>query len=167
VEEMTSDSWQRSGTSVIWSPELLKPLVMRGDALSLREPMVWLESGFPDEPPVTGQTVLIGGLQTVLETAETPDAAFRWLRERILPLVRKFQDHWPGVGVVFGMDGPKTLFSLNESDDLIDFGRARDRGQRIKLSLGIWNGAATGSGAYQLVIPDKKEVGGYHVRRVS
>ena len=61
----------------------------------------------------------------------------------------------------------KILFWPNPADDLIYFGRARERDQKVKLTLGIWNGAATGSGTYQLVVSEKKEVGGYHVRRVS
>lgn len=167
MDEMTSDAWQRSGSSIIWSPELLEPLITRGHAVPLRTPLEWMEGGFPDEPPGGQLTVLVGGLQTVLETAPTPEAAFLWLRGRILPLIRYFQQHWPGVGLVFGMDGPKSLFSLSEADDRVCFGRARDREQKVKVSLGIWNGAAAGPGAYQLIIPDRREVGGYHVRRVS
>lgn len=167
MDDMTSDAWQRSGSSIIWSPELLEPLIRRGHAVPLLTPLEWMEVGFPEAPPGDESTVLVGGLQTVLETAPTPEAAFRWLRERIMPLIRASQEHWPGVGLVFGMDGPKSLFSLSEADDRVCFGRAQDRRQKVKLTLAIWNGAAAGPGAYQLIVPDKREVGGYHVRRVS
>ena len=36
----------------------------------------------------------------------------------------------PGVGLVFGMDGPGKLFQLNESDDLVYFGSERGSEQQ-------------------------------------
>ena len=71
------------------------------------------------------------------------------------------------MALVFGMDGPTRLFALNEADDLVYFGRGTDRTDKIPITRGMWNGAATGSGAYQLIVPGTKEVGGYHVQRIS
>jgi hypothetical protein len=65
------------------------------------------------------------------------------------------------------MDGPHQCFDYNVADDVIHFGVGQDRAKKIKLSLGIWNGALTGDGAYELIVPDSKELGGYHVQRVS
>jgi hypothetical protein len=57
---------------------------------------------------------------------------------------------------------------LNEGDDLVYFGRSRDRSKKVRITLGMWNGAATGEGAYRLVTAGrKKEVGGYHVSHIS
>ena len=39
--------------------------------------------------------------------------------------------------------------------------------KKVLITRGMWNGAATGPGAYQLIVPGKKEVGGYHVQRIS
>jgi len=112
--------------------------------------------------------VLVGGLQTVLETAGSTDEAYIWLRANIMPLLRAAQAHWPRVGIVFGMAGPRNLFHLNEGDDLVYFGRSKDRSKNVRITLGMWNGAATGEGAYRLTttVP-KKEVGGYHVNHIS
>jgi hypothetical protein len=165
--EMTSQAWQRSGSSIVWSPGLLGPLITGGEAVSLHRVLGWMKGGFPQVPPGDRKTVLVGGLQTVIETAGSPAAAYEWLRRNILPLVRAFQAHWDHVGLVFGMDGPDKLFCLNEADDLVYFGRGKDRNEKVKLTLGIWNGAATGAGAYQLLVTGKKEVGGYYVQRVS
>jgi hypothetical protein len=167
MQEMTSQTWQRSGSSIVWSPELLGPLVTGGEAVPLHTVLAWMKRGFPQAPPGDRQTVLVGGLQTVLETATAPASAYEWLRQNILPLVRAFQVQWDHAGLVFGMDGPDKLFCFNEADDLVYFGRGKDRSDKVKLTLGIWNGAATGPGAFQLVVPGKKEVGRYHVRRVS
>ena len=70
-----------------------------------------------------------------------------------------------GAGLRHGRAG--SLFSLNEADDLVYFGRGTDRAKKVLITRGMWNGAATGAGAYQLIVPGKKEVGGYHVQRIS
>jgi hypothetical protein len=168
MQEMTSSSWRRRGSSFVWSPELLSPLIVEGEATPLRTVLGWLETGFPDAPPGDRQTILVGGLQTVLE-AMLPDVelTYSWLRTHVLPLCRACGDRWERVGLVFGMVGPGRLFTYNEADDLVYFGRGTDRSKLVPLTRGIWNGAATGSGAYRLMPEDKKEVGGYHVQRVS
>jgi hypothetical protein len=147
----------------------LGPLVLSGDAVPLRVALAWVKHGFPDSPPGGGATVLVGGLQTVLESflPSGTDAAFAWLRQNIKPLVRAFQNHWGNVGLVFAMDGPDKLFNLNEADELVYFGRAKERSEQIKLTLGMWNGAATGEGAFRLLVPETKELGGYHVKHLS
>jgi hypothetical protein len=164
---MDGTSWKRQGCSIIWSPDLLAPLITEGDAVSLRTALGWLKTGFPDAPPGDRSLVLVGGLQTVLTRLPDVDSGYQWLRQHILPLSRAFASKWGRVGLVFGMDGPAGLFSLNEADDLVYFGRGTDRSKKVLITRGMWNGAATGPGAYQLIVPGKKEVGGYHVQRIS
>jgi hypothetical protein len=167
MEEMSSLSWQRSGCSLVWSPDLLGSLITAADAIPLRTLLGWQAYGFPEDPPDGRSAVLVGGLQTVLELLPQPDAAHAWLRGFILPACRSFYQRWPFTALVFGLDGPGRLFNFHEADELVYFGRSADRNDRIKLTWAIWNGAATGPGTYQLVVPETKEVGGYHVRRVS
>jgi len=116
MRDMTSRAWQKLGSSIIWSPELLGQLVLGGGAIPLRVALGWVTHGFPAIPPGGKSTVLIGGLQTVLESFPAPatEPAFTWLRQRIKPLVRAFQSHWGNVGLVFAMDGPDKLFTFNE-----------------------------------------------------
>ena len=170
MKDTDASSWQRIGSSIVWSPDLLEPLVTKAIAVPIREAVAWRTNGLPEEPPGGGQTILVGGLQTVLETimaSGSAGEAYDWLRANVLPLVRAVQSHWDRVGLVFGMDGPGKMFHLNEADDLVYFGRSKDRDKNVRITLGIWNGAASGEGAYRLINPNTKEIGGYHVRRVS
>ena len=168
MKDMDATTWKRRGSSIVWSPDLLGPLITDGSAVPLRSALCWMADGFPDDTPDGGSTVLIGGLQTVLETASSTGGAYGWLRANLIPLLRAAQAHWPRVGLVFGMAGPRNLFQLNEGDDLVYFGRLKDRSKCVRITLGMWNGAATGEGAYRLIVPGpKKEVGGYHVNHIS
>lgn len=169
MKDMTSKAWQKLGSSIIWSPDLLGPLVLGGEAVPLRVVLGWAKQGFPESPPGGRSTVLVGGLQTVLESFPAPatETAFTWLRQNIKPLVRAFQSHWGNVGLVFAMDGPDKLFNFNEADELVYFGRGNDRSAQLKLTLGMWNGAATGEGSFRLLVPETNELGGYHVKHLS
>jgi len=97
----------------------------------------------------------------------TPDVVADWLRNHALAAVRVWKSHWPDVGLVFVMDGPGSLFEFNEGDEMVYFGRGRDRSKKVMLSLAIWNGAASGAGAYQVLVENSREVGGYFVRWLS
>jgi hypothetical protein len=166
MHEMESSSWKRRGSSIVWSPELLRPLITEGDAVPLRAALAWTRSGFPESPPGDRATILVGGLQTVLDSIHEPESSYAWLRDNVLPLVQACGDHWDRVGLIFGMDGPGRMFTLNEADDLVYFGKGTDRDRKIKITRAIWNGAATGNGAYKL-LDSAREVGGFHVQRVS
>lgn len=167
MQEMTAQSWKRRGCSIVWSPELLGGLITDTEATPLRTALEWRERGLPESPPGGRKCILVGGLQTVIEIMPEPDAAYAWLRANILPLCRMWSNHWAGVGLVFGMDGPGRLFHLNESDDLVYFGKGTDRESKLCLTRAIWNGAATGKGVYKLIAENTKDVGGFHVVRVS
>jgi hypothetical protein len=172
MQEMTSSTWKRSGSSIIWHPALLADLVRDIEPVPFRTLVGWVRSGFPNATPNGQRTVLVGGLQTVVETmmqTHTPDQVVEWLRNNALAAVRAWKSHWPGAGLVFVMDGPEGLFEFNEGDEMVYFGRGRDRAKKVKLSMAIWNGAASGSGAFQLPVPDsaKREIGGYYVRWLS
>jgi hypothetical protein len=49
MQEMDGSSWKRQGSSIVWSPDLLAPLVIEGDAIPLRTVVAWLTSGSPCE----------------------------------------------------------------------------------------------------------------------
>jgi len=56
---------------------------------------------------------------------------------------------------------------LNEADDLVYFGREPERNNKVCLTRAIWNGAATGTGVFKLMQEGSREIGGFHVVKVS
>lgn len=167
MQEMTAQSWKRRGCSIVWSPELLAPLITDADAVPLRTVLAWQRHGLPDSPPGGGNTVLVGGLQTALEVMPDAETGYAWLRQNILSMCRMWSNHWASVGLVFGMDGPTKMYQLNEADDLVYFGKGSDRESKVCITRAIWNGAATGQGVFKLIVDGSKEIGGFHVQRVS
>ena len=167
MQEMTAQKvWTRRGCSIVWSPELLAPLITSNDAIPLRTVLEWSRHTIPD-PPARSKTVLVGGLQTVLEVITDVNAEYDWLRTNILPLCRRWCNRFAGVGLVFGMDGSGKLFQLNEADDLVYFGKGADRETKLCLTRAMWNGAATGTGVFKLIADGTKDIGGYHVKHLS
>jgi len=116
MQEMDGSSWKRQGCSIVWSPDLLGPLLREADAVPLRTVVGWLDAGLPESPPGDRRTVLVWGLQTVLTILPDAESRYQWLRQHILPLNRTFASQWDRVGLVFGMDGPTRLFTPNEAD---------------------------------------------------
>jgi hypothetical protein len=170
MREMTASTWRRTGSSIVWHPDLLADLVKDIEPTPLRVLLGWLRTGFPEDPPANKRTVLVGGLQTAVETmmqTMPTEAVCDWLRANVLATVRAWKSHWPDVGLIFVMDGPASLLEFNEGDEIVYFGRGRDRSKKVKLSLAIWNGAASGAGAYQLLVEKSRDVGGYFVRWLS
>jgi hypothetical protein len=167
MQEMDGNRWKRKGCSIVWSSDLLEPLITEGEAVPLRVVLGWYRTGLPDNPPGDRNPILVGGLQTVLTVLPSTEARFQWLRQHILPLTKDVGNRWAAVGLVFAMDGPGKLFTHNEADDLVYFGRWSDRTEKVAITHAMWAGAATGEGTYQIVVPGTKDVGGYHVIKVS
>ena len=81
MQEMTANSWKRRGCSIVWSPELLAALITDTEATPLRTALNWQRHGLPESPPGGGKTVLVGGLQTVLELMPDPTRPMRGSRK--------------------------------------------------------------------------------------
>ena len=59
MQEMTASTWKRTGSSIIWHPALLADLVRDVEPTPLRTMVGWLKTGFPENPPGGGRTVLV------------------------------------------------------------------------------------------------------------
>ena len=165
MEPMTHDSWKRRGSSVVFHPQLLGPLIDDGCLVSLRTALGWLKA-WPAEPPGNGDTVLVGGLEAALEVMNKTEAD-AFLRGRMKALIQEFQSIWDQRGLVFGFGCPAKRFKVDPFENVL-FRCPGDR--TIQLSAAMWNGSAK-QDMSQLMVTDeqtgKQEMGGFYVRRLS
>jgi hypothetical protein len=147
---------------------MLGPLLAQECLVSLREALGWM-AAWPANPPGNGETILIGGLETWLEVLE-PAEAEAFLRQRLGPFIREFQQQWGQggtVGLVFGFGCKEQVFEVDIQDE-VSF--KRPGGGKVRLSANLWNGAAKDS-IYELRSQNPEtgqfERGGFHVRWVS
>ena len=78
--EMSSTSWLRRGSSVVFDKQSLGPLIAGGSMVSLRQALSWL-SDWPSGPPSGADSVLVCGLETCIEVLSREDAE-RFLQSR-------------------------------------------------------------------------------------
>jgi hypothetical protein len=161
---MSSSSWLRRGSSIVFDRYALGPLISGGALVSLREALGWMHA-WPSEPPGSGQTVLVGGLETFLDVLE-PTAAQEFLKNRVKPFVQEFQACWDQRGLVFGFGTHERSFEVTASDEEVLFVR-RD-GERVRLSYSLWDGSATMNVTRLIRDEQGKSITvGYYVARIS
>ena len=164
MRDMSSSAWLRRGSSIVFDRFTLGPLIGEGALVSMREALRWMNA-WPAEPPGNGRTVLVGGLETLLDVLD-PLAAMDFLKKRLNPFVQEFQARWDQRGLVFGFGTHERSFELTASDEEVLFIR-RD-GERVRLSYSLWNGSATMNLA-RLIRDEqgKSKTVGYYVARIS
>ena len=158
MRELSNDSWKRRGSSVIFHHPTLNSLI--DYQISLRQALSWL-TNLPDEPPVKSKTILIIGLETMLEVLEPPEAE-DFLLKQIQPLLRHLQSRWDSMGILLGFNSNPQTFKISIHDESLNFHR-RDQG-KINLSNGLWDGSAPSN---MLQILENEVTIGYHVSRIS
>ena len=158
MRELNNDSWKRRGSSVIFHHPTLNSVIT--SQVSLRQALSWL-TNLPPEPPVDSKTILITGLETILELLE-PTEAEDFLLKRIQPLLRHLQNRWDSIGILLGFNNSSKAFDISIHDESLNFLR-RDR-TSINLSNGLWDGSAPSN---MLEILENGEQIGYHVSRIS
>lgn len=166
MDTITNSVWQRKGSCVIFDQKSLGPFISDGAVISLRQALSWAKA-LPAAPPVPGSTILISGLETVIETMEPQDAE-DFLCRRIRPLLIDLQNRWTACGVVFGFTSHPKTFEETSLEEEVLF-RRRDRKQ-VRLSEGLWDGSATVN--MKRVVregdqPGEEVIVGYYVARIS
>jgi hypothetical protein len=166
LRELSATTWQRRGSSIVWDRDALGPLLSADCLVSLRKALSW-RGGWPVEPPGSGSTVLVGGLETCLEIL-APEEAERFLRGTIKPFIVEFQAHWDQRGLVFGFGTSAHSFQLQGSTEELLFVR-RDR-RAVRLSFAMWDGSSTLNLTRLLREDTQFRNGvaiGYYVQRIS
>ena len=133
--------------------------------VSMRTLLSW-DKNIPENAPVPGQTVLICGLETVLDTLPAQDAQ-EFLSRKIRPLVKKLQGNWTNTGLVFGFSQGEQVFQ--ESNGIVEevFFLRKDNTQ-VRLSTCLWNGTAEQNmHRIEKRIGGQKVTAGYYVAHLS
>ncbi|OCQ93482.1 hypothetical protein BCD64_00875 [Nostoc sp. MBR 210] len=163
MHKMSSSAWQRRGSSIVFHRDLLVPLIESGAMVSLREALSWANN-WPLEPPNGSNTVLIVGLETCLEVM-VPSEAEIFLRRTIRPFLLESRNHWDRCGLIFGFGCSEKRFCIDPQESILFV--YLDGTTHIRLSEGLWNGAARNE-LFYLTTPEQTKnhdvVGGYHVR---
>jgi len=166
MEGISSSVWQRKGSCIVFDRKSLGGLISAGAVISLREALSWT-NGIPPVPPIAGRTILVSGLETVLETMEPRDAE-DFLTRRIRPLLISLQNQWADFGVVFGFSSHAKAFEETSLEEEVLF-RRRDR-KIVQLSKGLWDGSAALNMKRLFREGDKpgeEIIIGYYVARIS
>jgi hypothetical protein len=108
METISNTVWQRKGSCVVFDQFSLGPFIAGDNIISLREALGWM-IGIPSVPPVSGRTILVAGLETMVETL--PDEEVNdFLTRRIRPLLIELQNRWTDCAVVFGFSAHEKAF---------------------------------------------------------
>lgn len=164
MDVISNTVWQRKGSCIVFDQKSLSPFIT--NVISLRQILSWT-NGLPIDPPVPGKTILISGLETIIETMEPQDAE-EFLSRRIRPLLKELQQRWVDFGIVFGFSAHSNCFEETSMEEEVLFHR-RDQKQ-IRLSEGLWDGSATINMKRIVREEDKPEseiIVGYYVARIS
>lgn len=166
MDPISSSVWQRKGSCVVFDQESLGPLIAVGALVSLRTFLGWHRQ-MPATPPVPGKTVLVSGLETVLETFAAAEAD-DFLAQRIRPVIIELQNRWTDAGIVFGFTTHHKAFKETSLEEEVLFLR-RDQ-KTVRLTEGLWDGSATVN-MKRLVREGAEPAGdvviGYYVARIS
>jgi len=164
MRDMSSSAWLRRGSSIVFDRYALGSLIGGGALVSLREALGWMHA-WPSEPPGSGPTVLVCGIETFLDVLE-PAKAEEFLKNRVNPFVQEFQSRWDQRGLVFGFGTHERSFKVTFVDEEVLFIR-RD-GERVRLSYSLWDGSATMNVA-RLIRDEQGRIitVGYHVKWIS
>ncbi len=165
MESNSTTVWQRKGSCVIFNKECLGEFIASGAVISLRQFLDWIKA-IPAVPPVSGSTILVSGLETVIEILPSMEAE-DFLARRVRPVLIELQNRWD-CGIVFGFSAHEKAFKETALEEEVLFQR---RGhQEIRLSDGLWDGSAT-MNMQRLLVEDaatsKETCIGYYVSRIS
>jgi hypothetical protein len=164
MNKITSDGWLYRGSSVIFNHVVLNDLIP--SQISLRKALSW-QNNLPDNPPFDTKTILVTGLETVLETLDVTDAD-DFLLKRIQLLLRHIQRNWTDIGIVLGFANPPQAFELTAQEEYVLFRRREEK--KVNLSNGLWDGSAP-QNMLQIMSDFQGSSGevliGYHVSRIS
>ena len=164
MNTLSNDAWKRQGSSILFDAEEIQKLLNENAMVSLRTFFSW-DRNIPTDAPVPGQTVLICGLETVLDSLSEREAQ-EFLMRKVKPLVKKIQQEWTNTGLVFGFSqGAQVFQETNGLEEEVLF--LRNDNTSVRISEWLWGGTT----AQNLHRIEKKvngqKIAGYYVAHIS
>lgn len=163
MKELSADSWKRQGSAIIWDKAILQSLLPSASLVSLRQFLGW-ETVWPARMPRPCRTILIGGLQTCLESLPQADAE-AFLLQRVQKVIHRHQAKLEQYGLIFGFWATQRAFESTQRDEEIYYKPAS--GPRVAVSFPLWGRGTSADIQLLLRSGQTREAIGYHVRRIS
>jgi len=138
MHDLSTDIWLRLGTGLVWDAQAQHSAAQAGRTVSLREAQGWAGM-MPDDTPGGVQTILVTGLQTVLDVLSPTEADP--VLAKVRTLIRRKSDRWPECALLFAMpDGKRLLLDPATQGIVLTFpGHEKPD---IDLGIRLWSGAA-------------------------
>lgn len=109
---LTSDVWQRRGHSLLWNAQALFALAPPQDTVTLRQ-FFALVAQWPDDLPANeGRTLIVVGLEGVLDSL-SPDDAAEWLENDLQETLRAFQSAYDEAALIFWLPSGQRRLKAN------------------------------------------------------
>lgn len=166
---LSTTSWQRKGSTILFGLTEIQELLKKKSMVSLQEFLTW-NGEIPEEPPIPedSSTILVCGLETVMDTLSAEEAQ-NFLKYKVRPVIQNVQNIWNEIGIVFGFpQGSGSFKETHGSQEEVLF--LRSDNQEIHISKGLWDGTADQNMQRIEVsfITEKQKVAvGYYVKRIS
>lgn len=172
MRAVRSESWKRSGFSVLWDPRALSTIIEPSAVLSMRE-FFALAKAWPDQLPGShGDALVIAGLDGCLDSLSDDDAT-TWLENDLRPAVLKFQEHYENqAALILWLASGRTRLEMDLSDERYFWKISTSRNSRLALGRCLWAGAENEvsrilTGEQPNPDPDGECWVGLHHRRIS
>lgn len=138
MQDLLTDMWLRLGTGLVWDGQAQHGAAQAGRTVSLRAALQWV-GAMPDDTPGGVQTILVTGLQTMLDVLSPTEADP--VLAKVRALIRRKADRWPECALLFAMPDAKRL-QLDPATQSITLAFPGHEKMDIDIGAHLWSGAA-------------------------
>ena len=140
VNTRFDDAWKRRGLTILWNFEALAEIAEPSQVISLRK-LIHIAKSWPEElPAADGNAVVVTGLEGMLDSLATADAA-TWLEGEFKDLILDFQSEYQGyAALIFWVPAGNKRLKMKSATEEYFWQRV---GSKEELHIGrlIWAGA--------------------------
>jgi len=164
MKQLRDSVWQRQGTSWIWDADALSQVCAPSEVWSLRQFLQAKGNWSENLPSNNGRTLVVAGLDGVLDLL-TPEDAETWLREELKLAVLSYQEFWGSdASLIFWLPNGAGRISTKPATDAVVWRCAAPHtGQQLDFGRLLW-GEAREYPQEILLREGAKAAGLYHLR---